>query len=156
MKKYLVCILDDDSYACAEYKIFENANDAIGYAIKECEYNLYYDFGEDCAEYIKKEELEDRIRIVTDVDDFIVCEIFKIDIKETDTNVVVWHHAYEGVDFKILGVGSETECERIFEKSYDEDQEFVEDEDPWKEFGHYVLDTGTEWYVCDTIEIRYL
>lgn len=86
----------------------------------------------------------------TNGDTFFVNQIIEIDIEQGDS-ILVWHHAYDGVDFKVEHIGTEAMCINVkaaasnnayIERGFDIDIEKYQT----------VVDTDEEWEVWDVIK----
>lgn len=159
MKRYLVCSLNDENYTQADYDFCNTLEDAKEKCIENvAEYyeisneeaisrmEFSYDEGNNSYYYSYKDNDDD------DEDTFFVNQIIEIDINKEDY-LCVWHHAYDGVDFNVIKIGSDKECSDFMYK--DSDTTF-------KEYGaeisignaQVVIDTGEEWEVWDVIKVE--
>ena len=142
----MVCELDSESYSDARYSFYTSLEDAKRAALKAC------------TEWDEKAELNTRndgfwslyrLVAVTE-DDFYVTEVFPVDVENGNNHILVWHHAYEGVDFRIIQTGTKLDCENRLTEDINEmvtefDAEKCDDN---------MVDTGNEWQVWDVVEIR--
>ena len=154
MKRYLVCSLNDENYTQADYDFcstFEEAKEKCIENVAE-----YYEISNEEAtsrmEFRYDEESNNHFYNYQDEDSFFVNQIIEIDINKEDY-LCVWHHAYDGVDFNVIKIGSDKECSDFMYK--DSDTTF-------KEYGaeisignaQVVIDTGEEWEVWDVIKVE--
>ena len=154
MKRYLVCSLNDENYTQADYDFcstFEEAKEKCIENVAE-----YYEISNEEAtsrmEFRYDEESNNHFYNYQDEDSFFVNQIIEIDINKEDY-LCVWHHAYDGVDFNVIKIGSDKECSDFMYK--DSDTTF-------KEYGaeisvgsaQVVIDTSEEWEVWDVIKVE--
>ena len=154
MKRYLVCSLNDENYTQADYDFcntFEEAKD-------KCIENVagYYEISnEEVMSRMKfeyNEESNNHFYNYQDEDSFFVNQIIEVDVDKEDY-LCIWHHAYNGVDFKIVKTGSDKECSDVM---------YEESDKVFKEYGkeisidssQVVVDTGEEWEVWDVIKVK--
>lgn len=145
MRIYLLCELDSEHYADAKYSFFASLDEAKNAARKTCE-----NFDSECD--IEYGNSEYRLDAHIWDDDFYVTEILPVDVKEGNNHILVWHHAYDGVDFRLVQTGTKEECE---------DKMHKEVADCCNDYGDYsercadnIVDTGNEWEVWDIVEFR--
>lgn len=154
MKRYLVCSLNDENYTQADYDFcntFEEAKDKCIENVAE-----YYEISnEEVMSRMKfeyNEESNNHFYNYQDEDSFFVNQIIEIDVKENDY-LCVWYHAYNGVNFNLVKVGSDKECSDVM---------YEESDKVFKEYGkeisidssQVVVDTGEEWEVWDVIKVK--
>ena len=154
MRKFLVCSLNDENYTQADYDFcntFEEAKEKCIENVAE-----YYEISNEEAtsrmEFRYDEESNNHFYNYQDEDSFFVNQIIEIDINKEDY-LCVWHHAYDGVDFNVIKIGSDKECSDFMYK--DSDTTF-------KEYGaeisvgsaQVVIDTSEEWEVWDVIKVE--
>ena len=141
MKKYLLCSLDDEHYASASFVIYDDHADAEKAAVNNCQNYIY-----DCEISVEKSGF----RITgTSGNSFYVNEIKPIDADKGD-HLLVWHHAYEGVDFEIRLQGSFEECLEKKNKEVAELMSQLNTEIVWDG----TVDTGIEWETFDIVRIN--
>ena len=154
MKRYLVCSLNDENYTQADYD-FCNTFEGAKYKCIENVAEYYEISNEEVMSRMKfeyNEESNNHFYNYQDEDSFFVNQIIEIDINKEDY-LCVWHHAYDGVDFNVIKIGSDKECSDFMYK--DSDTTF-------KEYGaeisignaQVVIDTGEEWEVWDVIKVE--
>lgn len=154
MKRYLVCSLNDENYTQADYDFcstFEEAKEKCIENVAE-----YYEISNEEAtsrmEFRYDEESNNHFYNYQDEDSFFVNQIIEIDVDKEDY-LCIWHHAYDGVDFNVIKIGSDKECSDFMYK--DSDTTF-------KEYGveisvgsaQVVIDTSEEWKVWDVIKVE--
>ena len=141
-KLYLLCELNDEDYAYAEYRFFKSYKEAVQAAIDSCN-----KWNEDCEIEIEDEGYRITAR---NYGSFYVTEIKEI-CPECETHLLIWHHGYEGVDFEVMYQCTYEECKKETTKEiYDlvNDLELTDDA-----ICDNVIDTGNEWEVFDIVEI---
>lgn len=150
-KKYLLCELDDEDYAYPSFTQFDDFEEAFDAALIGC--------GHFRKDYIQIDIEKNRKRIsahTEDDDHFYVMEIKEIDVSEGDY-ILVWHHAYNGVGFSILGVGTKDEClqrrREEIRKIFSECDLSDGDNDDFDMDNDNIVDTGEEWEVFSIIKI---
>ena len=123
--KYLLCELNAENYTMPIFNIFDTKEEAIKEALFVCANH----FNGDDTDISVENDLS-RITVV-DEEDFYVTEILEFDENKGD-HLLVWHHAYHGVDFEIRFQGTFFECDderieqiqRVFDEyAYEEDNE---------------------------------
>lgn len=142
-KLYLLCELNDENYAYAKYSFYKSFEETVQAAIDTCK-----EWNENC-----EVEIEDEGWRITAkcCDSFYVTEIKKI-CPENGEYILVWHHGYEGVDFKVRHQGTYEECKRKMSK---EVQNLVNDlELTSEDIRGNVIDTGNEWEIFDIVKIE--
>lgn len=149
-KRYLLCKLNDEDYAYPTFSQFENFDQAFEVALLSCGYFINGDM------HIDIEENRKRISAHTENNRFIVTEIKEIDASTGDC-VLVWHHAYNGVGFNILCIGTYEECEKKrkeeIQKIFSEYDLSKADNEDFDIETDNVVDTGEEWEVFSIIKI---
>ena len=153
-KMYLLCELDDQNYTEPSFSIYKNKNDAFNIAmvsVGSC-------FGnEDFTMEISKSKtrIDTRWETSTDAERFLVSEIKEFEADED--YLLVWHHAYNGVDFKILKQGTYEECfaeqKRQIRQIYNDDSDFTEYNDDFDFENDNVVDRGEEWEIFSIIKV---
>lgn len=145
MKLYLLSELNSKDYAYASHSVLKSYQEANEAAVSAC----VNKFEGNCDVEIEKQGF----RITSQQDlDFYVTEI-KPFVLEKGEYLLVWHHAYDGVDFEICFQGSREECEKRREeeiKKLCEELDLSFEDDVIDN----VVDTGTEWEVWDIVDIR--
>lgn len=139
MKKYLLCSLDDEHYASASFVIYDHHADAEIAAVNNCQ------------DYICDVNIERSGSRITGTsgNSFYVNEIKPVDPDKGDY-LLVWHHAYEGVDFEIRLQGSFEECLEKKNKEVAELMSQLNTEIVWDG----TVDTGIEWETFDIVRIN--
>ena len=154
MKKYLICSLNDENYTMAQFRFCDTAEEVR----LECLRNImeYYELDEErVIEHMNFSVSGSQHHTMfrydyANGDAFFVNQIIEIDIEEGDS-VLVWHHAYDGVDFKVEHIGTEAMCINVkaaisnnayIERGFDIDIEKYQT----------VVDTDEEWEVWDVIK----
>lgn len=157
---YLLCCLDDENYASAQYFTFSSMTEAKEFCYQFAEEN-YPDEAlqfEESSFYHKNGHKGAKISCAYGTS-FDINYIFPIHMKKDKMSFCVWHHAYDGVRFEIRKSGTHEECSsftkddfqetylKLSEVSLDEVKQYEED-DQW------ILDDGLEWEVWDIITIH--
>ena len=94
-KVYLVCGLNDENYTEAWYEVHKTHEEAVVAAIKLCKENVEDEEGFDISKDLNRISCGGG-------DEFYVTQIFEIDLSKGNL-LLVWYHAYDGVDFIIDG-----------------------------------------------------
>lgn len=147
---YLVCGLDDESYAHPTFKFeehLENANKLlVDLCLEFADGNDYYELtreGNRCT--AKYEE-----GYPYNGEKFLVTEMFVVE--DSAEYVLVYHHGYDGVDFNILEQGTFEEC--LLAKNKDIKKNFSEDEIEWEDGNQTCVDTGNEWCLWNILKVE--
>lgn len=158
--KFLICLLNDMDYADPSFVIKDKEKEAFRDAVER--YSDTLNPG-GVIEIEKKNEEGKFGRLVYRLNQndeggsrFHVTGIFSFD-ESKGSHLLVWHHAYNGVDFAIRFQGTYEEClaKRIelIKKSFDTfDYSDGDNEDFDPETGN-VIDTGMEWEVYSIVDI---
>jgi hypothetical protein len=168
--KYLVCGVDDESYA--DSTVFDIV-DSYKEAMEICISNIMHYFAiEECDKIEIKNGMEvkhvnyfgqasTKVSLSYSYGAFYVNYIIELpDNINSSDYICIWHHAYDGVDFKIAKIGTFEECKYVMEeearKVLDEIGKDLDDEDSydWKELNQICIDTDTEWEVWDIVNIE--
>lgn len=165
--KYILCELDDESYAHPSFGFYDSFNSAQKEAIESIIYIFNYAEGYNLQ--LKTEDPESEKDIIDSVrisanwgknrENFYVTEFFPID-ESKGTHLLVWHHAYEGVGFKILLQGTYEECLAERRKQMKELYEDCEAGDWGGDNSDIdleednIIDTGNEWEMWSIVEIK--
>lgn len=152
--RYLANILDSDSYMYATRKVFSSFLQAKKWATEYWLSNT-----ENGADITKLEwnwkEGERTYRGTMEVDDdnWSVAEI--IEVTGDGDYVVVWHHAFEGVDFEALsGAVNYEKARQVFDTARQNLINCYEDEDIDVGDGFCCVDTGEEWEIVQIINLK--
>lgn len=95
---FLLCELDDENYTSPCFSQFNSFKKAFDEALVSC--------GNFKDDNMRIEVTDNRNRISANTDNnFFVTEIKEFDANKGD-HILVWHHAYNGVGFGILCVGT--------------------------------------------------
>ena len=149
-KVYLVCGLNDENYTEAWYEVHKTHEEAVVAAIKLCKENVEDEEGFDIFKDLNRISCGGG-------DEFYVTQIFEIDLSKGNL-LLVWYHAYDGVDFIIDG---QTRDIKQLEDMYTKERNVMLNTcdskkagiDFEKEYDQFVLDTGTEWEVLDVVDL---
>lgn len=140
MSKWLVCILDSDSYTYTIHDVEDTREVAKKWLVEYIE-NKYDSY---------RWESDNRL-VAGYKDEFAVANIFEI--QDVDW-VVIWHHAYNGVDFKVVAETDDwMEARTAMTQKADEALEICDAELDYEGSNQIVIDTGIEWEVIDIIEL---
>lgn len=167
MKEYILCKLDDESYAHPSFSFHESFEEAQKKAIETIidvfDYAEGYNLQLGTEDPESEKDIIDGVRISANWGEngnsFYVTEFFPID-ESKGTHLLVWHHAYDGVGFKILLQGTYEEClaerrkqiKELYEESEagnwggDNSDINLEEDD--------IIDTGNEWEMWSIVEIE--
>ncbi len=97
--KWLYCYLDDEHYTLPAFSLFDSIEDAKKYC---------YDNAADNFSVEWSVITNEKYRCVYSYEgSFEVTELLGV---EDAGCYLIWHHAYEGVNFKIIAAGNEKEC----------------------------------------------
>lgn len=141
-KLYLLCELNDEEYTNANYSFYETYMEAKKEAALTC-IEQFENFGE--------MEIESDVFGISSKqnESFYVTNIIEIEL-DKGTHLLIWHHAYDGVDFRVSFQGTYKECEVKMKEEMDE----VINLHPLSDICDNVVDTGEEWQVWDIVEIK--
>ena len=158
--KYILCELDDESYAHPEFSFHENYEKAQYKALDTILDVFKGSEGFNLQIQTEKPEATERegVRISANWEAykhmnyneepcFYVTEFFIID-ESKGSHLLIWHHAYEGVGFEIRKQGTYEEC--LAEKRRQMKESCDSNEEPDND----VIDTGNEWEVWSIVEIK--
>lgn len=152
MTKFLVCGLNDENYTQANYKFCNTFDEAK----QECvnlimgEYN--FKTQKEAIKNMNLEKLEGKVYKYnySDGDNFCVNFIIGVEVNEGDY-LLVWHHAYNGVDFHVEKIGTEMEC--INSKAISSNAVYNKNGVDIDIYNlQTVVDTGEEWEIWDIIK----
>lgn len=157
---YLLCCLDDENYASAQYFTFSSMTEAKEFCYQFAEEN-YPDEAlqfEESSFYHKNGHKGAKISCAYGTS-FDINYIFPIHMKKDKMSFCVWHHAYDGVRFEIRKSGTHEECSSFtkddFQETYLKLSEVSPDEvKQYEEDDQWILDDGLEWEVWDIITIH--
>lgn len=157
---YLLCCLDDENYASAQYFTFSSMTEAKEFCYQFAEEN-YPDEDlqfEESSFYHKNGHKGAKISCAYGTS-FDINYIFPIHTKKDKMSFCVWHHAYDGVRFEIRKSGTHEECSSFtkddFQETYLKLSEVSPDEvKQYEEDDQWILDDGLEWEVWDIITIH--
>lgn len=157
---YLLCCLDDENYASAQYFTFSSMTEAKEFCYQFAEEN-YPDEDlqfEESSFYHKNGHKGVKISCAYGTS-FDINYIFPIHMKKDKMSFCVWHHAYDGVRFEIRKSGTYEECSSFtkddFQETYLKLSEVSPDEvKQYEEDDQWILDDGLEWEVWDIITIH--
>lgn len=147
---FLLCELDDENYTSPCFSQFNSFKKAFDEALVSC--------GNFKDDNMRIEVTDNRNRISANTDNnFFVTEIKEFDENKGDY-ILVWHHAYNGVGFGILCVGTEEECiqrrREEVKKIFDEYDLSKGDNEDFDMKNDGVIDTGEEWEVFSIVKIE--
>lgn len=147
---FLLCELDDENYTYPCFSQFNSFKKAFDEALVSCG-----NFNDD---NMRIDVTDNRNRISANTDNnFFVTEIKEFDANKGD-HILVWHHAYNGVGFGILCVGTEEECiqrrREEVKKIFDEYDLSKGDNENFDMKNDGVIDTGEEWEVFSIVKIE--
>lgn len=153
--KYLTCLLNDSDYAYPNFVVESDEKSAVLNAMQR-----YCDTLDSLGVIEVEKKEEDRKPLwrlsQTQNDHFHVTEIFSFD-ETKGSHLLVWHHAYEGVDFGILSQGSYEEClnerKRQIRKNFEEYDYSDGDNEDFDIETDNVIDTGIEWEVYSIVDV---
>ena len=132
---YVALLLDSDHYTDVEY-LFDSDLVKLKEKVKQLIYNEEFD--------ILEEETDAEI-VVSSQYGWIKCQTFEI---EKYPYYLIWHHAYDGVDFTIRGYKTFDETREVMLKEVEEEEKiesFVYENEA-------TLDNGTEFLHWEVIK----
>ena len=159
MKIYLLCSLNDEDYMHPEFeflKDFEDAHRCIKETIAEDIMNN--DISDKEIEYIIPSgnclmRVEYTFYDDDDNEHFIVFEVFEIEISDGDC-LCIFHHAYNGVNFRIEKIGTLEECQHhMLDATLDFSHDYNIDVFDVNEYDS-CIDTGDEWKIHNIIQFN--
>lgn len=149
--KYLVCGLNDENYTSPEFKVDNTIYKALETAYNMCIEAMGDDYIWGNIETETQEIFPYKCRKTIQCgDNFYVTEIKPI--KDESEYAAVWHHAYDGVDFKVIAEGTKEECLKAID---DDIEKEIEDLEIWDyEEGDMTIDTGEEWEHWELVKLN--
>lgn len=143
MSRFLVCGLDDESYANADYTICNTIEDAVDAAAENVKSYLGLDYDPE----LFLEYDHDKIRCSCKLEgSFYVNVILEIGLE--DCYLGILHKAYDGVDFSLMSAGTEDEC---FRKMRKECRNYARIS--YQEYENQAIaDDGVSYWVWDVID----
>ena len=143
MSRFLVCGLDDESYANADYTICNTIEDAVDAAAENVKSYLGLDYDPE----LFLEYDHDKIRCSCKLEgSFYVNVILEIGLE--DCYLGILHKAYDGVDFSLMSAGTEDECFRKMRKECGNYARIS-----YQEYENQAIaDDGVSYWVCDVID----
>ena len=151
MKRYLLCKLYDEQYTDPYFNVYDVYKQALDEVIE---------IGTDFI----KEHLggslvigDDKKRIdVHYGSEFLVFEIKEVDLDVGDC-VIVWHHAYNGVDFRMLFQGTAAECvekrKELIKKAFEENDYSSGNNTDFDMGNDTCIDTGIEYEMYSIVSL---
>lgn len=150
--KYLLCELDDEHYTEPAFTIYESKKEAFTNAVASC-----MEIVEDNDFQMEVTEGQNRVAVDYGYESFYVTEIKEFDSEKGDY-ILVWHHAYNGVNFAVLFVGTYEECvekrREEIKKIFDERDLSGGDNKGFDMENDDVVDTGDEWEMFNIISVE--
>lgn len=169
MRTFLVCSLDDEAYADAEFSVYRSLEEAKEECIRQVSEFYFLDREKAIGNMTFEEDVEAEtffpctpvapIHVYTYSyapefeDHFFVNQIIELDI-EPGTWLCVWHHAYDGVAFHVLKAGSREECKAFMQKVATEAYLSCQDGSDWNiSRGQISYDNGDDWECFDLVVV---
>ena len=151
--KYLICELKDENYTEPYFHVCDKKEKSFTESMKRLEYLF-----QNKDSKIEISHRGDVLRVDwSSKDRFYVIENLPVDESAGDC-LLVWHHAYNGVNFKILAQGTYDECVkeriRIIKKIFAEEDLSSGDNEGFDMETDTCIDTGEEWEVFSIINIK--
>lgn len=151
--RYLVCGLNDENYSYPEYLVVDSLAEAKEVAMR---WLIEFADGED-YELSELETTDDGYRQTVrfweyypvENERFYVTEIKEI-LAPHSAEMIVYHHAYEGVDFKIEFYGSYNKCQTKLQEIADEYSDDIDRIDNCE----VLIDNGNEWEMWTQISTK--
>ena len=146
--KYIVCTLDDENYTSPTFTICDTEDSAL-YVCRQNIAEYFENVTSATIEYSKGETIRYEIE---NSKNFLVNEILSFD--ETNGEyLLIRHHAYNGVGFNLVAVGTLDTCRDEMEYQI---QEILEDSHAsleWENAEQCCIDIETEWIVLTIFKI---
>ena len=149
--KYLVCTLNDEEYARPHFSVHSKLEDALKAALDAA--NEFLLASEENGTIEIKNS---RTRVETTIQscpesDCLVSEILPFD-PEKGKNLIIWHHAYDGVDFDIRYQAHDRhDClekrKEMIRKAFAEREGLTDYNENFDIEEDSCIDTGDEWEV---------
>ena len=153
--RYLLCELNDENYTEPTFTVFDSHESTFKQAVERCTGVAYYyksDFKLECND-------KNRLSIIFnenpyDADNnFYVTEIKEYNAKGGDY-ILVWHHAYNGVEFDIDYIGSYEACRQKMIDSVRKREMEIDCELDYQDNWQSCIDTGDEWEVWTIVKLE--
>lgn len=146
---YIATMLDDENYAYPAYQLCESIED--GFEV------FKNDFCDNETRYEIKGNRCDAMWYTGGLwsyEAFAVCEVFELNDKPY---VLIWHHAYNGVDFSVRQFDTFEEANAVMRAEADDiyiDEAKIEPEDNevTPEDWSAIVDNGYEWNCWDILK----
>lgn len=135
---YVALLLDSDHYTDVEY-LFDSDLSKLKKKAKHLIHNEGFD--------IPEEETDMEI-VVNSQYGWIKCQIFEV---EKYPYYLIWHHAYDGVDFTIMGYETFEEARKIMLKEVNEEENI----ESFVYENNATLDNGIEFLHWEVIKYVY-
>lgn len=149
MIRYLLCELDGEHYTQPSFEWHDSLDKAKAAAVK-----MLQDWWDMEEIYLDWENKDGGWWASMDVPDehaeFEVFQIFAVDDKY-GKHICVWHHAYEGVDFKVVMQHHSEDTVGDFMKR---DSRANNNKIDWENDYQVVVDTDIEWEMWNLLEVR--
>lgn len=151
--KFVRCDLDDENYTEARYEFFDTLEEGKESCFKELPFDPMLGNGElEYKEVCTLDEKPNSFRLDQSQENcFHVMEVLPYEPK--GEYACIWYHAYEGVGFEVLFVGTYDKCAEYAKSSakkvcadfkYGEYTEY---------YDQVVVDTGMEWQIWDIVKL---
>lgn len=150
--RFVRCDLDDERYAYAEYAFFDTLNEGKNSCFKELAFDPMDGNGNIEYEEIDSPMQPNSFRFTQEQDKcFHVTEILPYEAK--GEYACIWHHGYEGVDFKISFIGSYKECMEYAKINAQKEYEDFEGAEYTEFTNQFVVDDGYQYLVWDVVKL---
>lgn len=157
--KWLVCSLNDEDYAYAEYEFTSSIEKAREICIQNI-MNVFDISKEEVMSGLDEKDFDadensclSGLKISFGTDRFFVNHIIPVEVKEGDF-MCVWHHAYDGVEFYICKTGTYEECKKAMYQDVKKTMDEIYCSCDYDIGEQVILDTGAEWEVWDIIQYK--
>ena len=150
---FLICELNDEDYTEPAFRVCETKETAFEESMKRLD-----DLAKKEGSELKVSYHGNRTRIDWQLKDrFVVAENLPFNESFGDY-LLVWHHAYNGVDFSILGQGTYEECLKkritIIKRMFAENDFSSGDNEDFDFETDTCIDTGEEWEMFDIVNVK--
>ena len=150
---FLICELNDEDYTEPVFRVCETKEKAFEESMKRLD-----DLAKKEGSELKVSYHGNRTRIDWQLKDwFVVVENLPFNELFGDY-LLVWHHAYNGVDFSILGQGTYEECVKkriaIIKRMFAENDFSSGDNEDFDFETDTCIDTGEEWEMFDIVNVN--
>lgn len=151
--KFVRCDLDDENYTEAKYEFFDTLEEGKESCFKELPFDPMLGNGElEYKEVCTLDEKPNFFRLDQSQENcFHVMEVLPYEPK--GEYACIWYHAYEGVGFEVLFVGTYDKCAEYAKSSAKKVCADFKDGEYTEYYDQVVVDTGMEWQIWDIVKL---